>query len=122
MLTTAPVGSKAKLFGAVTTEVVVVQVELSSSATNASFTVLPTNSGNSSEKKRKSTERQLALLGTLRSSFRIVTSRSLLPRIAPPPSLAPEFEAVLGSSARVASPVERIPYRLPVSAKEVSGE
>jgi hypothetical protein len=97
------------LLGAVTTDAVVVHEELSSSAMNASFTLFPTNSGNSSDRNRKSTDRQLALLGTLTSILRIVTSRSLFPRTAPPVSFAPLLPVVFGSSAMVASPVVSMP-------------
>ena len=65
---------------------VVLHVEASSSATNASLTVLPTKSGNSSERKRKSSARQFGPAGTLIGTRRTVTSRSLPPRTAPPPS------------------------------------
>jgi hypothetical protein len=105
----------------VTTDVVVVQVELSSSATNASLTDFPTNSGNSSERKRKSTDTQFAFPGTVRSTFRIVTSRSELPRTAPPPSFAPLLPVEFGVAASVASPVVSMPKLPPVSGKDVSG-
>ena len=49
MLTTSPVLSKAKLLGAEIVLPLVVQVELSTSAMNASLYWLPTNSANSSE-------------------------------------------------------------------------
>ena len=49
MLTTSPVLSKAKLLGAEIVLPLVVQVELSTSAMNASLNWVPTNSENSSE-------------------------------------------------------------------------
>jgi hypothetical protein len=76
-------GSNAKLSGAMTFACPVdgscwvVQVELSTSATKASFTPPPTNSGNSSLRKRKSTDRQFAFAGTLKPTRRTVTSMSL---------------------------------------------
>ena len=109
MLTTCPVGSNAKFCGALTALAAVVQVDWSSSATNASFTDLPTNSGNSSEKNRKSTDRQFLPLGTVKSTFRIVTSRSVPPRTAAPPSDPPALGVTFGSSASVASPLVRMP-------------
>jgi hypothetical protein len=67
-------GSNAKLWGAVISEPEVVQSEVSSSAMNASLKFECTNSGYSSERKRKSIERQFGPTGTLRSTLRIVTS------------------------------------------------
>src|SRR5258706_6299055 len=67
-------GSKAKLSGAVIVGPLVVHVELSSSAMKASLKGLPTYSGNSSERNRKSIDRQLARGGTSRSISRIATS------------------------------------------------
>src|SRR4051794_17012997 len=79
----------------------------------ASLTDPPTNSGNSSDKNLKSTVRQFAVTGTLRSILRIVTSMSLVPRTVPPPSLAPSPIPELEASARVALPELRIPYVAP---------
>src|SRR5262245_26336973 len=84
-----PPGSEAKLWGAVMFEPEVDQSDVSSSAMNASLKSLPTNSGNSSERKRKSNVRQLRPWGTLRSILRIVTSKSVSPRTLPPPRSAP---------------------------------
>jgi hypothetical protein len=86
----------------------VVQSEVSSSAMNASLNDEPTNSGNSSERKRKSIERQFDPNGTSRSTLRIVTSRSVSPRTFGPPSLAPLPSDEFGVSASVASPLVRI--------------
>ncbi|NMM31813.1 MAG: hypothetical protein HHJ10_12450 [Cellulomonas sp.] len=70
-----PVGSKAKLFGALLVEPDVVHVLLSSSATKASLYCDPTYSGNSSERNRKSMPaRQFTVAGTWRSTRKIVTS------------------------------------------------
>jgi len=63
-LTTLPLGSKAKLSGAVIVEPEVVHVDESSSATNASLYAEFTYSGYSSERKRKLRLRQSAPAGT----------------------------------------------------------
>ena len=109
-------GAKAKFAGALMSEPDVDHELESSSAMNASLNFCPTYSGYSSERKRKSIERQLASAGTFRSIFRIVTSKSLSPRTLPPPSAADWSSSGPGSSgtfvfgfeAAVASPVERI--------------
>ena len=103
-------GSNAKLWGAVISEPEVVQSEMSSSAMNASLKSVCTNSGYSSERKRKSSERQFGPTGTLRSTLRTVTSKSVLPRTFGPTSFAPLFGAEFGVSASVASPLVRIAY------------
>ena len=72
--------SKAKLFGAVMAPEFVVHVELRSSAMNASLKPALTNSGNSSERKRNSNERQLSLGLTGARRRSTLTSRSLSPR------------------------------------------
>ncbi len=56
--------SNAKLFGAVIAPASVDQFELRSSAMNASLNPAFTNSGNSSERKRNSNDRQLSLAAT----------------------------------------------------------
>src|ERR1700675_4737938 len=89
-------GSKAKLSGAVIVGPLVVHVEPSSSAMNASLKGLPTYSGNSSERNRKSMDRQLARGGTSRSTRRIDTSQSESPRTLPPDSSAPLSPAEFG--------------------------
>ena len=66
--------SKAKLWGAVIVEPDVVQSEVSSSAMKASLYAVWTYSGNSSERKRKSIERQFGPAGTSRSTLSTVTS------------------------------------------------
>src|SRR6266545_8394060 len=92
-----PVGSNAKLCGAVTLAAAsVVQSEVSSSATKASLTLLPTNSGYSSERKRKSTVMQFTPAGTFRSTLRIVTSKSLTPRTLGPPRPTPSEPLLFG--------------------------
>src|SRR6266508_953471 len=101
-------GSKAKLCGAAIVEPDVVQSEVSSSAMKASLKDVCTNSGYSSERKRKSIERQFGPTGTLRSTLRIVTSKSVSPRTLGPPTSAPLLEDEFGVSASVASPLVRI--------------
>src|SRR5689334_8925450 len=100
--------SKAKLSGAVIVPPLVVHVEVSSSAMKASLKRLPTHSGYSSVRKRKSKDRQLASGGTSRSILRIDTSQLLGPRTLPPPSSAPLSPAEFGWSASEASPFVRI--------------
>ncbi len=123
MLIGSPLESKAKLCGAVGTlpPPVVVQSEVSSSAMNESLTELPTYSGNSSEKNLKSNARQLLPAGTLTPIFRIVTSKSLVPRTFEPPSLAPLLPLSFGWSASVASPEVRIPNDEPAVGNPASG-
>ena len=99
-------GSKAKLFGAVMVEPAVVQVELSSSAMNASLYVRSTKSGYSSERKRKSSVRQFAPAGMARSTLSTVTSKSVSPRTFPPEMSPP---AGCPGASRAALPLLRTP-------------
>ncbi len=94
LITDYPPASKAKLFGAVIDGArrrPVRVVELGDEGVVVRRE--PTHSGNSSDRKRKSSVRQLAPTGTSRSMRRIVTSRSVSPRTVPPPSFAPELPA-----------------------------
>ena len=108
MLITLPAWSKAKLCGATTAlfcAASAVKSEVSSSATKPSFTEPPTNSGNSSEKNRKSTARQLTPCGTWRYVVSLTMSKNELPWLPPPPPwswVVPPL--VFGSSANVVSP------------------
>src|SRR5438552_7342910 len=63
--------------------------------------------------KAKSRRRQLAPVGTVRSIFRIETSKSLLPRTFGPESSVPDPPSLLGSSASAASPLVMIPKVVP---------
>src|SRR3954453_5304892 len=99
------VGSKAKLPGAEITLPLTDQVDWSISAMNASLYELPTYSGYSSDRKRKSSRRQLAFDGTSRSILKIDTCfapRALLSSAAPP------LPDELASSARRAFPLVKI--------------
>ena len=110
MLTTLPVASKAKFLGArITFPASAVKSEPSSSAMKPSLNELPTYSGNSSERNRKSSERQFAPAGTVRS-IRSVTRSSKLPPCVPPPPPLPWLVPLLslGSSANRVLPELRI--------------
>src|SRR4051812_45769462 len=119
MLTTSPLPSNAKLFGAVMTFDAVVQFDVSSSATNASFTELPTKFGNSSERNLKSNVRQFAPPGAVKSVFRIDTSMSVSPRPGAPP--LPVLANVPGLGTAETLPLVRIPNVPPSVGKSASG-
>src|SRR5438067_9548110 len=119
MLTTWPLGSNAKSFGAEMEEPLVAHVEVSSSAMNASLYCWFRNSGYSSERKRKLKLTQLAPFGTLRSILRMLTSKSVSPRTLPPPSSAPEFGERFAVFARFTSPVVMIPNVEPFVGNEL---
>src|SRR5437868_5433294 len=98
-------GSNAKLLGAEIALSFVVQSVVSSSSMKASLKLWPTYSGYSSERNRKSIDRQLAFAGTARSTLRTLMSNAVLPRAADdPPSSAPELAEVFAVDARPASP------------------
>src|SRR5882672_12740596 len=122
MLMTLFAGSNAKLLGAEMSVPDVVQVEVSSSAMKASLKGEPTNSGYSSERKRKLIDRQLAPSGTSRSIFSMDTSKSVSPRIEVPPSLADALGAVFGWSAKAALPVVRMANVPPLTGNPARGE
>src|SRR4051812_25892215 len=107
MLTTWPRTSKAKLPGAVIDEPDVVHVDASSSAMKASLYCVPTKMGYSSERNLKSNVRQLAVEGTLRSTFSTETSKSVLPRTFGPKSFT--LVNVPGRPAADTTPVVRTP-------------
>ena len=111
-LITAPDGSKAKLSGAAIVEPEVVQLELSSSVMKASLNFWLRNSGNSSDRNRKSRDRQFAPAGTARSIFKMVTSKAVSPRpgTKPPPSCTPLWVEEFGWSASRGSPFVRMTY------------
>src|SRR5262249_23076751 len=118
MLTTLWLESNAKLSGALIVEPEGVHVGESSSATNASLYVELTYPRYSSERKRKSNVRQLALGGTLRSIFRMLTSKSLFPRAEPPPSLA--LAKVPGLPTELTLPLVSTPNDDPAVGKPAS--
>src|SRR5258706_5749618 len=121
-LMTLCAGSKAKLSGAEMVAPEVVQVEVSSSAMKASLKGEPTNSGYSSERKRKLIDRQLAPPGTSRSILNMETSWSVSPRTEVPPSLADVLGAVFGASAQAALPVVRMANVPPLTGNPARGE
>ena len=108
----APVASSAKSFSRpVIAGPDETQVEESSSAMKASLNCELRKSGYSSERKRKSNDRQLAPAGTLIGIASVVTSRAVSPRpvggVVPSSSTVGKTPAWSGWSACVASPVER---------------
>ncbi len=121
MLTTPPEGAKAKLLGAVTVLLFAVQLEVSTSATNASFTPWFTYSGNSSDANLKSKVRQFAAAGTFRFTRRMLTSKSVFPRTLSPWSSRPSSPKLLGSSASATLPVVRIPNVEPFVGNDPKG-
>jgi len=107
----APVASSAKSFSRPPiTDPDETQVELSISAMKASLNCESRKSGYSSERKRKSKERQLAPAGTLMGIASTVTSRAVSPRpaggAAAPSSALAKIPAWSAWSDSVASPVE----------------
>jgi hypothetical protein len=113
----------------------VVQVEESISMTNASLYSVPTHSGYSSERKRKSTPvRQFAPAGTEMSTFRVVTSSAVSPRLGPSTGVPGQSSSSTSSSgsppssgssatgyAASALPLERIAKEPPFLGKPASG-
>src|SRR4051794_4368016 len=99
------VGSKAKLSGASIVLPDTDHVDWSSSAMKASLKALPTYSGYSSERKRKSSRRQFAFDGTFRSILK--TDTSFAPRTELS-SAAPSLPELFAFGARRALPLVRI--------------
>jgi hypothetical protein len=107
----APVASSAKSFSRPPiTDPDETQVDESSSAMKASLNCELMKSGYSSDRKRKSKDRQLAPAGTLMGIASTVTSRAVSPRpagaVSPPSSALAKTPAWSGWSDSVASPVE----------------